>query len=354
MQEQHDAGPCADLDLDLLVHDRGATAATRVPVMTGPLPEGSGPLGARTLTSMSVRSRTRMIGNRVGAATAEGGTPAVEDRPRGGDEPLRLLRRPISACVAGEALGARNLDAAPSGPQPIRIGATSPARSWTAVLVLVSTLALGGCVGRLEPAATAQLALGETRAATATIEGVTVVARANAWRGFPSDLDRQLTPIFVTIRNDRAEPVAVKSGEIALVAPNGRRFAALPPRAIEGTLVEPVSALSSTAGGYSGAVGPNWGVFDPWNRSGTSLPRAPFPWDARYDGPEYATIRLPTTDMLARALPDAPIQPGQRVEGFVYVERVGPKGTSVDLVLPLMDADGARSLGEVHIPFVFQ
>ena len=218
--------------------------------------------------------------------------------------------------------------------------------------MLVVALALGACAGRLEPAATAQLAPGDAKAAIATVEGVTVVARANAWRAFPTDLDRLMTPILVTIRNDRAEPVSVKSGEIALRAPNGRRFAALPPLTIEGTLVEPVSAFPSAVGSPYGPAIPGGGTFDPWYRSGAL--GAPYGWDARYDGPAYATVRLPTRDMLARALPDTPIRPAEVAQGFVYLERVGPKGTSGDLVLPLVDAVSGQVLGEVRLPFVFQ
>jgi len=221
---------------------------------------------------------------------------------------------------------------------------------WAGRPVIVVALTLSACVGRLEPAGTAQLAPGEGSAATATVDGVTVVARANAWRGFPSDLDRQMTPILLTIRNDRAAPVAVKLGEIALVAPTGRRFAALPPQAIEGSLVAPASALPYAAGG----------IFWAGPREADTRDRPfPFGWEDHYDRPAYATIRLPTRDMLARALPDGPIQPGQPVQGFAYFERVGPKGTSVDLVMPLVemplvDPNGGRSLRDVRIPFEFK
>jgi hypothetical protein len=233
-------------------------------------------------------------------------------------------------------------------------GARAAARVATAMSLLVFALALSGCAGRLEPAATAQLAPGAGKAALATVEGVTVVARADAWRGFPSDLDRLMTPIFVTIRNDRAEPVGVKSGEIVLLASSGRRFAALPPKAIEGAMVEPVSALPSVVGGPYGSGSLDGGAFDPWSRSGTGLPGGPFGWDARDDGPAHATVRLPTKDMIALALPDAPVRSGQTVQGFIYFERVGPKGTSVDLVLPLAEAGSDQSLGEARIPFLFQ
>ena len=216
---------------------------------------------------------------------------------------------------------------------------------WAGRPVIVVALTLSACVGRLEPAGTAQLAPGEGRAATATVDGVTVVARANAWRGFPSDLERQMTPILLTIRNDRTAPVAVKLGEIALVAPTGRRFAVLPPQAIEGSLSAPTPALPYAAGGVLWA-GPE--------EARTGERPFSFGWEDHYDRPAYATIRLPTRDMLARALPDGPIQPGQPVQGFAYFERVGPKGTSLELVMPLVDPDGGRPLRDVRIPFVFK
>ena len=103
---------------------------------------------------------------------------------------------------------------------------------------------------------------------------------------------------------------------------------------------------------FPAAVGVPYGPADPSYRPGAL--DAPFGWDTRYDGPTYATVRLPTRDMLALALPDAPIRPAAVAQGFVYLERVGPKGTSVDLVLPLAGAGSGQELGEVRIPFVFQ
>jgi len=220
--------------------------------------------------------------------------------------------------------------------------------------MLISMLALAGCGGRLQPATTAQLMPGGGKTAVVTVEGVTVMARANAWRGFPSDLDRQLTPILVTIRNDRAESVIVMFGEIALMAPNGRRFAALPPQTIEGTVVEPVSAFPAAAGRLEVFPERDRAPLDPAYRMGTGMSSAPYGWDAGYGGPTYATVRLPTKDMLARALPSGPIRPGEIAQGFIYLERVGPEGISLELVLPLVDAARGESLGQARIPFVFQ
>ena len=49
--------------------------------------------------------------------------------------------------------------------------------------MLITLLALAGCGGRLQPATTAQLAPGGGKTAVLTVDGVTVMARANAWRG---------------------------------------------------------------------------------------------------------------------------------------------------------------------------
>ena len=163
-----------------------------------------------------------------------------------------------------------------------------------------------------------------------------------------------MTPILVTIRNDRPGPIVVKFDEIALIAPNGRRFAAMPPQSVEGAVSAPVSAVPGPLGSFEGFPGRDPATIDPAYRSGVWPRGAPYGWDAGYDSTVYTTLRLPTKDMIARALPAGPIRAGEVAQGFVYFERVGPKGTSLDFVLPLVDAARGESLGDAHIPFVFR
>lgn len=47
----------------------------------------------------------------------------------------------------------------------------------------------------------------------------------------------------------------------------------------------------------------------------------PLYWD-RYE-PVMKTVSLPTVDMLRKALPEGVLEPGGRLDGFVYFEGVG-------------------------------
>jgi hypothetical protein len=59
---------------------------------------------------------------------------------------------------------------------------------------------------------------------------------------------------------------------------------------------------------------------------------------------------LPSREMLALALPEGVLEPGQRVAGFVYFERVPRDVSVVRLTAPLVDARSGESLGVVGLP----
>jgi hypothetical protein len=214
-------------------------------------------------------------------------------------------------------------------------------------LVLLVAVTLAACAGRLHPAPTATVLPGPGESATAAASGVRLIASAKAWQGFPRDLGQQLIPVLITIDNERAEAVGVRYQDIALVSPDGRRLAALPPHAVQGTVTEPVAALPYTvARPY--AFG---GVYGHW----TLYPRERWGWPWYYDtGPIYARVPLPTPDMLRLALPEATLPPGGRLQGFGYFERDVRKGTPLELALTVTDPETRRPLGVVRIPFVFE
>jgi len=224
--------------------------------------------------------------------------------------------------------------------------------------VTLAALALSACAGQLRPAPTANVIPGTGKAASVTVDDVTIIASAGAWHGAPRDLGREVMPILVTIDNGGSRPLSFKYDEIALVAGDGRRFAAIPPETIQGALTEPVSALPGpvAAPPYQDMPGSGlWysdGATFGWQRWGGE---PSYGWDPWYSpGPSWIQVRLPTPDMLDLALRNAVVAPGQHVQGFVYCQRVARKGTPVDLVLPLTDAETARSLAVVSIPFVFK
>lgn len=226
----------------------------------------------------------------------------------------------------------------------------SPFRFPLAVALCVAGLAVSfsGCAStpELVPAPGAQPAPpGPGKGAVAVVRGVRVIARSDAWAGFPPDLDR-VTPILVTIENDGAVPLRLRYNEFSLVAPTtGATYAAIPPFDIRGVEVEPVTAL-----GYSGFwVAPYYAPYYP----GLRPYYGSFPFDQYYYEQYYPTwvdIPLPTGDMIQKALPEGVLDPGGRVTGYLYFQNVKRDAGMVDFTLDLVSAEGGN-IGTVRIPF---
>jgi hypothetical protein len=172
--------------------------------------------------------------------------------------------------------------------------------------------------------------------------GVEMRATAGAWRGWPSELDRMVTPIRVSLTNGGAVPLRLDVTRFGLALPAGGRLAAVLPADVHGVVVEPPPAALPAAGAALGPTpensGPGWALnepgLDPHKDPALAPGRA---WE------------LPSADMLALALPEGVLAPGQTAAGFVYFERA-PRGvTEVTLTTPLVEANGA-SLGVLALP----
>lgn len=211
---------------------------------------------------------------------------------------------------------------------------------WTAVLALV--LLLGGCAARLQPAPEARRVPGQPDAATAEAGGVTVTAQTRAWRGRPSGLEMHVTPVLVTVDNASRVPVRLRFADFALVDAGGRRFAARAPFEVRGTIAEPVRYHPFPRGPFL--------VRD---IAGRPVLVDPFWWDPFYfDFPRYRRVELPTGDMVQLALPEKVVEPGARVSGFVYFERVERAASPVTLSVRLVDDRSGEPFATVAIPFV--
>jgi hypothetical protein len=169
-------------------------------------------------------------------------------------------------------------------------------------------------------------------AASAETAGVRVVARAEAWSGVPQGLADEVTPLLVTVVNESDRPIRVTHEDFALVGADGARYAALAPRRIEGVITEAIAEP---------AYPPPAFVHD------LSRPRDPY-WTPL--GPVLRYIRLPTLDMVRRALPEGVVEPGGAVTGFVYFERLPPDPGRVELRASLPGAAGER-MTRVEIAF---
>jgi hypothetical protein len=106
--------------------------------------------------------------------------------------------------------------------------------------------------------------------------------------------------------------------------------------------------LLPPAGGVDGFEGGPQYIYPGYD----ALPE-PFAYD-RHDYPRFHTSwreRLPTQDMLARALPEGVVQDGGEVAGFTYYGSVTGRESAVEFEMTLVDARDGQTFGHVAIPF---
>lgn len=224
-------------------------------------------------------------------------------------------------------------------------------------LMALASAAATGCAMRTDLTPAAKTLPGAPETAVSSIDGISMKVESDSWTG-REEVAAHVTPVKVRIENDSSSDVRMDYGDFALVAPNGKRYAALPPYGVEGTVAEPVLTSSYTpltrpgfhyenffvapyyAPVYPGMI-PYAGVHHYW-------------YDPTYYAHYYdywAHIPLPTPAMLQQALPPGVIEPDGEVSGFLYFERVGMGIERVHLRADLVDADDGRRMGEIRIPF---
>ncbi|MDB4874391.1 MAG: hypothetical protein JWM41_837 [Gemmatimonadetes bacterium] len=225
------------------------------------------------------------------------------------------------------------------------------------ILMLAGTAAVLGAAAcsrttaKLSPAPGVAVVPGPGQGAAASAAGVRVVARAQAWKWEPRDLDTKVTPIFVELQNDSDRPVAVRYNHISLTDAAGHRFNVMPPYDIDATLSEAFTVQSPYYGFDRFAVAPYLSRWYPrFSRYGGA-----FAYDPAYYSPyvtAYRNVRLPTVDMVQRALPEGVLSPGGRASGFVYFEALHRDAKTLTLAVDVIDANTGAVLGTAQIPFV--
>lgn len=226
-------------------------------------------------------------------------------------------------------------------------------------LLALAALVAAGCSApgtQLEPAPAAETVAPET--AVDRVNGVRMTAETGTWDGL-ARVKTEVTPIRVTIENGSDTPIRLRYDDFALVGPQGRRYAALPPYGVEGEVTDPVlvdayDPVTAPGFAYSGfSVAPYYASVYP-----TVTPYAgAFGYDPYYHDRYYTVYRdieLPTREMVAEALPEGVISPGGRVSGFLYFERVPPSAPSVRFRADLTGAESNETFGEISIPFVVE
>lgn len=181
---------------------------------------------------------------------------------------------------------------------------------------------------------------------------VLVTADGNRWTG-DADVKRHVTPVWMEIRNHSDAPIEVLYTSIHLAGPGGAHFAALPPVDADGRISIDIDAVKPRFGYERFSLAPHYGTL--YSGVEVSPPRGMGNrkyYDELYDRWE-AEVPLPTLHMLEVAMPEGTIEPGGRVNGFVYFEHVeGGDGSELTLEVELLDSESGAITGIASIPFV--
>lgn len=218
----------------------------------------------------------------------------------------------------------------------------------------VTLSSLCGCsrsVAILQPAPGTTPAAVAGRGAMTTVDGVKVVASAEAWQWDPADLKTKATPILIEVQNDGTHPVLIRYNQITLTDAEGHRFNAMPPYDVNGTISEAYTIQNPYYGFNRFTVAP---YLSRWYPRFSRFDGA-FAYDASYYSPyitRYQSVRLPTVEMVQRALPEGVLEPGGRAMGFVYFEPMDKDARTVSLGVRLIDARTNSSIGTASVPFL--
>lgn len=205
-------------------------------------------------------------------------------------------------------------------------------------------VALAACAHprQLVPAADAPTVAGHPRVAEETVSGVHLQVDSAAWTG--GRVSDVLSPVKVTLRNDSEHPLRIAYGAFTLGRPNGFRLQALPPFQVAAQSAAAVAPAYAWTGFSIAPWHARWygGRFPVW--SGLAF-------DAPY-GPAYGgwPAALPDQDVLRHALPEGVLDPGGKLEGFLYFPDQ-PRGTALELLAALTDAATGQVFGTIAIPF---
>lgn len=192
-----------------------------------------------------------------------------------------------------------------------------PTASRPPVVVALALALVAGCAApRIVPVATVGVQVDAARGvASVAAEGVELVVQPQAWRGNPWDLRDYVTPFLVSLSNGARVPLEYDYPGFRLFDDARFQYTALPPAEVERILrwraagEVRLAATSSPPPLLRRRVvpdAPDWW----WDRYGW------YGWPWYYPGPP------PFGDVHLRALPMGALQPGARLEGFVYFPRL--------------------------------
>ncbi len=195
----------------------------------------------------------------------------------------------------------------------------------------------------LRPAPGARQVPGQAATAVAEANGVRVSA-SGRWNGDPGDLWNKVMPVRVTIENNSGTPVRIRYNDFTLTSTAGVVFYAIPPFQPERPVVVkprfPVSGFSVAAPFAAFYPGyPSW--------------VGPFDYDPAYFSSGYQwPSSLPSTDVLAKAMPIGVLADGGSAEGYLYFPKLPNNVHAATFTATLVSATAQAQVAQISIPFV--
>lgn len=241
-------------------------------------------------------------------------------------------------------------------------------RAWAAALWIV---VFGACVETVMVPARPS---GPLPVASAQALGVTVWAEFQ-WSGDPPNLREYVTPVLVTVENHSGRAVRLAYQDFSLLGSSGTRYAALPPFSVapgvsERSVEQPIVLADFHPAAPARPAPPppprhvtprihhrGFHVAPPYAHFYVGLPLWAGLWafNAGYYARWSASwpTRLPTADMLERALPEGALEDGGRVTGHLYFQNVH-REAAVEFTAALHDAQTGQDVATISLPFVMR
>lgn len=185
-------------------------------------------------------------------------------------------------------------------------------------------------------------------------DGLRVTAGARDWPE-AAEIAEGVTPIWVSVENEGARPVALEYSNLAIVGAGGEAYHALPLYRVEGD-----AEGRATIRDISPVVRPGFDSREFWLaphystiHPNSPVYQRPFYYDYGYYETYDADARgrpRPTAAMRAAALPEGVLDPGGKVEGWVFFERIPPAAESLYLRAGVEDARSGEDAAVVRLP----
>jgi hypothetical protein len=210
------------------------------------------------------------------------------------------------------------------------------------------------------------------KTAAAEANGVRVTTSADAWKDSRSRSAQSFTPIKVSVENHSGRTLSLAYHDFSLADRSGAQYLPLLMRnksreAPHGSVmasaayqhVEVYAPTSESCGGQDRLVDAPYPAFSytgplpagtvALSYTGPQPASNVFPYAA--GGDSWCPEQLPTQQMVAEALPEKPLPSEARVEGFVYFQAQGDRGSPARLTMNLVDAATGQPFGRVELNF---